>query len=165
VGFRAAFLLLTVPLLFAIHNLMAATGERLLVSSVIMTAALLLLAVSGLSHYFMLPSVWFLLITFAATLLLVRTSFEFVPHGVATKWLGAALVALLITEFFWVLSFLPLHFTATAGIMFALFYSFWTVYYYYLYNHLTIRRVQFHLLLTGAFVVVILLSTPWRILT
>jgi len=81
-----------------------------------------------------------------------------------TKWISAVCLGLALTEVFWAASFLPLHYSALGLLAFNVFYCAWTLCYYFLYNHLTVKKVQYHVVLALVFTALIMAVTPWQIL-
>jgi hypothetical protein len=162
---RGTFLLISVPIIFFFESLVGNMGQQLGWNEFILTMAGLLIGLFGLSFYFILPGVLYLVIVFAATTLVVRTSLELVPHSTMVKWVASMAIGLFATELFWVANFLPLHYSALAIITFNAVYVVWIVYYHYLYHTLTLRQIQFHLILALVLTVVIFFTTPWSIQT
>jgi hypothetical protein len=162
---RGAFLIAGVLLMYFFESLLGNPGEQLLFNEVLLTSGTVIMAIVGLSQYFLLPGVVYLSAMFVSIALITRASYEFVPHTEYVKWLCSLLIGLFITQVFWASSFLPLHYSALAIIMFNAFYLTWALFYYFLYHHLTPKKIQFHLILAGVFTVVIFLSTPWSILS
>jgi hypothetical protein len=163
---RGLFLLLGLPIIYLVEFLVGNSGQQLLMNETLITAFAIFMSVTQFSHTFAtVPQVVYLGICFAATLLLVRASYEAVPRPGPARWYSAAILALLTTELFWALSFLPLHFSALGLMMFNIFYFCWVLYYYALYDHLNVKQVQYHLALGIIFTAVILAVTPWKILT
>lgn len=163
---RGLFLLLGLPIIYLVEFLVGNSGQQFLLNETLLSAFGIFMALTSFSHTFAeVPGVVYLIICFVATLLLVRASYEAVPRPGPARWYSAAILALLTSEIFWVLSFLPLHFTALGLILFNVFYFCWVLYYYALYDHLNIKQVQYHLALAVIFTGLILLVTPWQILT
>lgn len=163
---RGLFLLLGLPIIYLVEFLVGNSGQQFLLNETLISAFAIFMALTSFSHTFVtLPFVVYLAICFSATLLLIRASYEAVPRPGPARWYSAAILALLTTEMFWVLSFLPLHFSALGLILFNVFYFCWVLYYYALYDHLNLKQVQYHIVLGIIFTALILVVTPWRILT
>ncbi len=163
---RGLFLLLGLPVIYLVELLIGNSGQQLLLNETLLTAFGIFMALTSFSHTFAaVPGVVYLAICFLATMILVRASYEAVPRPGPARWYAAAILALLTTEFFLALSFLPLHFSALGLILFNAFYFCWVLYYYALYDHLNIKQVQYHIALAVIFTALILLVTPWQILT
>lgn len=160
---RGLFLIASLPLIWFFESLIGNTGQQLGWNEFLLTAAALLISLFGFSYYFVLPGVVYLGIVFLSVAIVVRSSLELVPHEPLVKWVAAVVLGLFTTELFWATSFLPLHYTALAVFTFNILYVLWIIYYHYLYETLTRRQVQFHLILALILAVVMLLSTPWRI--
>jgi hypothetical protein len=163
---RGLFLLVGLPIIYIVEFLAGNSGQQFLLNETLVSAFGIFMALTAFSHTFAaIPGPAYLAICFVATLLLVRASYEAVPRPGAARWYSAAILALLTTEIFWALSFLPLHFTALGLILFNIFYFCWVLYYYALYDHLNIKQVQYHIALAVIFTGLILVVTPWKILT
>jgi hypothetical protein len=160
---RGLFLLVSLPIIFFFESLVGNTGQQLGWNEFLLTCAAVLLTLFGLSYYFNLPGILYLIAMFGAVTLVVRSSMELVPHQSIVKWIAAMALGLFATELFWGISFLPLHYTALAIFTFIVLYVLWIIYYHYLYQTLTRRQIQFHLLLALLLVIVMFLSTPWGI--
>ena len=162
---RGAFLLASVPIIFFFESLVGNMGQQLGWNEFLLTMGGLLIGLFGLSFYYILPGMVYLLVVFISTALVVRTSLELVPHNTLVKWVASLSLGLFATELFWVASFLPLHYSALAVVTFNALYVVWIVYYHYLYHTLTLRQIQFHLILALLLTAVMFLSTPWSIQT
>lgn len=160
---RGMFLLISLPIIFFFESLVGNTGQQLGWNEFLLTCAALLLTLFGASYYFLLPGVLYLFIVFLTVSILVRSSLELVPHPPLVRWVASLSIGLFATELFWVVSFLPLHYTALAIFTFNVLYVLWIIYYHYLYRTLTSKQVQFHLVLAIVLALVMLISTPWSI--
>jgi hypothetical protein len=161
---RALFLFASLPILFFFETLLENRGQQLAWNLFLLSLASLLLGLYGFNFYFPLNGLLYLLLLFAGVLVLVRVSVDSVPHSTNVKWLAALVLALFSAELFWVLQFLPLHFSVLAVINFNILYLLWAIYYHYLYQTLNAKQIQFNVLLALAFSIIILLSSPWSIL-
>ncbi len=161
---RGVFLLIGVPVIYLVERMIGNQGEQLLFNETLLSAFAGLMTITAFSHYYVLPSTLYLFITFAFMILLIRASFESMPQSNQVKWASAVCLALALAEVFWAASFLPLHYSALGLLAFNVFYCTWTLCYYFLYNHLTPKKIQFHVSLALIFTAVIAIVTPWRIL-
>lgn len=160
---RGLFLLIGLPIIFFFESLVGNTGQQLGWNEFLLTIAALLLTLFGFSYYFQLPGVLYLFIVFISVAVVVRSSLELVPHDSLVKWVASLALGLFTTELFWAISFLPLHYSALAIFTFNVLYVLWIIYYHYLYQTLTRKQVQFHLMLAFVLALVMLMSTPWSI--
>lgn len=160
---RGIFLLFSLPIIFFFEVLVGNTGQQLGFNEFLLTCAALLISLFGFSYYFVLPGVLYLFLVFISISVIVRSSLELVPHEPLVKWISSLALGLFATELFWVISFLPLHYTALAIFTFNVLYVLWIIYYHYLYKTLTWKQIQFHLILALTLGAVMLLSTPWSI--
>lgn len=101
---------------------------------------------------------------FFSSLLLARSFYDFIPQGPKTKWTVSVVLGLFSAELFWALTFLPLHYSALALILFCFFYFCLILNYYNLFQSLTLKKIQFHLLLIVAACGIAVLATPWKII-
>lgn len=161
---KVVFLLASIPVIFFFETLVENRGQQIAWNIFLLSSASLLLGLYGFNFYFPLNGFVYLLLLFVGTLLLVRVSVDSVPHTSNVKWLAALVLALFSAELFWVLQFLPLHFSVLAVINFNILYLLWAIYYHYLYQTLTAKQIQFNVLLALALSIIILLSSPWGIL-
>jgi hypothetical protein len=162
---RGIFLLVGLPVLYYVLYTTGNTGEQLLFNELVISAFGMFMLLAGFAQYFVRIGSWYVLVTFALTTLLCRATLELTPHGKRSKWLGSVIIGLVLAELFWALSFLPLHYSVLGFVLFVIFYALWSLYYYYLFNHLTVRKVQFHLGLSFIFIILVLLTTPWGIIS
>lgn len=160
---RGMFLLVSLPILFFFESLVGNMGQQLGWNEFLLTLAALMLSLFGFSYYFQLPGVILLLIVFISVTVVVRSSLELVPHPPLVRWVASLSLGLFATELFWVISFLPLHYSALAIFAFNVLYVLWIIYYHYLYRTLTRKQIQFHLILALILALVMLISTPWSI--
>ncbi len=161
---RGLFLLISIPVIFFFETLVANKGQQLGWNLFLLSLASLLVSLYGFNFYFPLSGLVYLALVFLGVLVLVRISLESVPHSTNVKWLAGLVLALFSAELFWVLQFLPLHFSVLGVINFNILYLLWAIYYHYLYQTLTQKQIQFNILLALALSIVILVSSPWTIL-
>lgn len=162
---RAVYIIFTLPILFFFEFLVGSKGQQILQNEFLISTAGLILVMFGFSSYFQLPGVIYMSIVFVITLLIVRTSFELVPHPTLVKWVSAISIGLFVSELFWVLNFLPLHYSALAMVCYVVVYILWVMFYQFLYHSLTNRQIQYHLILSLILISLILITTPWGIQT
>lgn len=161
---RGLFLLIGLPTGYWIENLLGNNGQFIIFNRVVIISFAGIMTIEALSSYYLVHSLVYLLTVFVFLTLLVRSFYESTPHLPSVKWTGTLLVSLLSTELFWVLSFLPFHYSALALMLFNLFYLIWSLNYYSLFNILTTRKIQYQVLITFVFIVLIILLSPWRVL-
>lgn len=161
---RGVYLVLSLPVVYVLEYVIANFSEQMLINQTLLTGFGLFQTAWGLQFYYKLTEGYIFLLQFVALFLLVRASFELVPHSVRLKTISALAISLFMSQLHWALSFWPLHYSALALIMFCLFYALWTLYYYALFNILTAKRVQFYLSFAAVAIALIVIVTPWRIL-
>lgn len=162
---RGAFLLAGLPILYFIEALVSGVGQQVLFNEVLLTAFGFFMTAAAVIQYYPSFGVGYSIIVFVLTAALCRASFEFTPLLPAHKLSSSLVIALFCTELFWALNFLPLHYSVLAMILFNAFYFCWALYYYSIFKHLTAKRVQFHLVLALLFIAVIVIASPWKIIT
>ncbi len=160
---RLAFIFASIPLIFIFETLVANKGQQLGWNLFLVSLASLCLGLYGFHYYFPLSGLVYLGLVFLGVAVLVRTTVESVPHETAVKWFASLVLGLFAAQIFWVLQFLPLHFSVLAILSFVILYLLWAIYYHYLYQSLTRRQIQFNLLLVIILSVIILISSPWTI--
>ncbi|HMQ02041.1 MAG TPA: hypothetical protein PKD79_03165 [Candidatus Doudnabacteria bacterium] len=160
---RTFLLLVGLILIFVFETLIANKGQQLGWNIFLISLAGLFLGLYGFHFYFPLSGLLYLGLIFLGTTMLVRVSVEAVPHSNQVKWFAALVLGLFAAQLFWITQFLPLHFSVLAIISFNVLYLLWTIYYHYLYQSLSRRQIQFHLLLVLILSGLILISTPWTI--
>ncbi len=162
---RGLFLLVGLPVLYYVLYTAGNIGEQLLFNELVVSAFGLFMLLASLAQYFARFGSWYVVVAFVLTILLTRATLEQTPQSLRSKWLGSTIIGLCMAELFWSLSFLPLHYSVLGFMLFVIFYALWSLYYYFLFNHLTVRKVQFHLGLSFIFIILVLLTTPWGILS
>ncbi len=102
---------------------------------------------------------------FVSSAVLTRSFYEFLPKSSKVKLVSSLCIGLFCSEFFWALSFLPFHFSILTLLLFNLFYLCLMLNYYFVFQTLTFKKLQFHLALIIACSALALIVTPWKILT
>ena len=162
---RTLFLFLSIMVIYLVQTNLGSSGEQLLLNEILITTFAFFLVSTGFSYYFInIPLVVFVVFISVGTLLIVRSYLEAIPGSSNSKWLTAISTTLFVAELFWLINFLPFHYTAAALLLFNCFYFFWSLLYYNSFNHLTWRKIQFHLLLLLIFATILLIVTPWKII-
>lgn len=181
-GLRGLFLVITVALISFFEYVLASFAENLLINQTLIVAFGFFVSLAAYCQYFpnliLLPFVrnfppawqfsmqpFYVAGVFFATLLLARSFFESIPQSSRVKLLNSVAIALFCTEVFWALTFLPLHYSALAILLFNLFYFCLILDYYYLFQILNFKKIQFHLVLIALCSSLVLFITPWRILS
>ncbi len=162
-GLKSLFLVISVFVVTFFELSLGSFSENILTSETILIAFGLFVSLAAFSEYF--PSFKFFAVTasFFAAGLLARSFYELVPKENYLKSISAIILGLLVSEFFWALTFLPFHFTVIGLILFNLFYFFTLINYYHFFNTLSFKKLQFHLILIVFTSAMVLLSTPWKL--
>lgn len=162
---RGGFLLVALPIIYFFELTLGNVGENILFNQVVLSAFGFFLSLAAATYYFInSPSYIYVLLICIFTTLLSRASFELIPVDYRTKWVYAFALGLFTTEVFWSVSFLPLHFAALGFFILDVFYFAWVLCYYFLFNNLTPKKIQFNTALLLIVLALILISTPLSIL-
>lgn len=178
---RGFFLITAFFVISVVELTLGNFAENLLLNETLIIAFGFFVALTGFGQYFPRVgnlTIWpllslklnfslqpvYLALVFAASALLSRAFYQFIPQSSATKLVAAIILGLFCSELYWAISFLPLHYSAQAVILLSLFYFCLILNYYYLFHTLTIKKIQFHLILILLACGVVVLATPWRII-
>ncbi len=166
---RALFLLLTVGIIFVFEMLLANYSENVMLSFSALTMFGFFIGIVGVGQYFPpLNSglIYFIYISliFSSVYLVSRSFYEFAPQPKKIKNVAAVILGLFSGQIFWALSFLPFHFSVLAALLFNAMFFCLALNYYYYFQTITFKKIQFHLLLLILTSGAVLLSTPWRII-
>jgi hypothetical protein len=166
---RALFLLLTVGIIFIFEMLLANYSENVMLSFSALTMFGFFIGIVGVGQYFPpLNSgiIYFIYISliFSAVYLISRSFYEFAPQPKKNKNAAAVILGLFSGQIFWALSFLPFHFSVLGTLLFNAMFFCLALNYYYYFQIITFKKIQFHLLLLILTCGAVLLSTPWRII-
>ncbi len=162
---QMAYMIVSVPILYLGQQLIAYTGETVLVTHTILTSFGILLAAAAGEFYFHAGSVVLTLVVFVCLFLLTRATYVFVPQTSTVRLASSLLVAFLATEVYASVLFLPFHYTVLGFCAFLVFYVLWLFTYYWQFGALTPQRVKLYLLVSAALLTALLLATPWQIMT
>jgi hypothetical protein len=163
-GLQLAFMLISAPVLFMAQQLVAFGGETVLITHTSLTAFGLLLMAASAEYYFHAGSVVLTAIVFVLLLILSRATFVFVPQTPQVRLVASLLVALLATQGYAAILFLPFHYSVLGFLSFLSFYLIWLMTYYWQYNVLTKQKIKFYGLFALILAAAVLLATPWRIM-
>lgn len=159
------YMVCSVPILYLGHVVVAYTSETVLISHTIVTSFALLLTAAAGEYYFKAGSLLLTTLVFVSLLILSRATYVFVPQQPAVRLSASLLVALFATECYAALLFLPFHYSVIGFLAFLVFYLIWLCVYYWQFNVLTPKKVQFYVLLALVLAAATLLATPWQIMS
>lgn len=162
-GIRGVFLLLSLPVVYLLEFLISNHGEHLIHAKVLLTMLVLIYSLVGFQYYYQVSTTLILLLSFVTVYLIVQGSFELVPTANNNKLLISLCIALFLTEFFWALMFLPFHYSVIALALFNFFYVCWSLTYYYLFNKISRKRIQFHVGLALFLTIFLIFLTQWSL--
>jgi len=167
---RSMFLIITVFVIAFFEAFIGKFAENLLINETLVIAFGAFLSI--FEAYFYAPfigkplvSFLYLLGFFLFVVLITRSFYEFAPKSVKIKWLASLIISLLSTEFLWALSFLYFHFSVLAFLLFNFYYFCLILNYYYYFNTLNAKKIQFHLAFIFFSSLLVLLATPWKIIS
>ena len=163
-GVRGLFLIASVLVITFCEFLVGATAENFFVNETLLIAFGIFCASAAFYQYAPAFGIYYVIGLFAGVGLLSRSFYEFLPVSGKTKIVGSLMLALFSAEVFWALSFLQFHFSALAFILFSVFYFLMSVSYYHIFQTLSFKKIQFHLYLVSACIILVLISTPWSLI-
>lgn len=163
-GVRGLFLISSVLLITFCEFLVGAKAENFFVNETLIIAFGIFCAFCAFYQYAPTYSIYYVIGMFVGSGLLARSFYEFLPISEKAKIVGSIMLALFCAQIFWALSFLHLHFSALAFVLFSIFYFLMTVSYYHVFHILSFKKIQFHLFLVSACIILVLISTPWSLI-
>lgn len=163
-GFRGLYLIITVGLISLGEIILGKEGENILLNETLIIAFGLFLTFSAFYQYIPGYSVVYAIGVFISVALLTRSFYEQLPQAGYSKLIGSVALGLFCSEIFWVLNFLPFHFSIQGVFLFNIFYLCLILNYYHQFHNLNLKKIQFHLFLITACSFVVLLFTPWNII-
>jgi hypothetical protein len=163
---RGLFLIIVVLLGSLFEIFLGNFAENIVLNETLVIAFGIFMSVSayGLQYFPGFQTLWLVLLFFGI-FLTTRSFYEFLPETSLGKLVSSLAIGLFCTQIFWAMTFLPFHYSASALMLFNIFYFCIILNYYYVFNTINIRKFQFHLGLLVACTVFIFLLTPWKILT
>ena len=163
-GLQGLFLLSAVLVIAFVEYFLGNFAENIILNETLVIGFGFFISITAGNMYFPGFHTYWLAAVFVATFLMCRSFYELVPHSERLKLISSFGIALLCSEFFWALAFLPFHFSSSGLILFNLFYFCIILNYYYIYKSLTDKKLQFHFMLMLICSIFIFLITPWKIL-
>lgn len=116
----------------------------------------------GLYLNFLVPLYWLMLAYLFTTLFVSYQHFSIILGGGTRKvWIYSFLLALVMTELIWVMSFWPFGYLTTGTIALILYYILWDIIETYFLNLLSRKRVVANVVLFSILIGLILLSSKW----
>jgi len=162
---RGLFLLVVVVLGSLFELFLGNFGENITLNETLVIAFGLFMSISAFALLYAPKfQTLYLAAIFLATFLTTRCFYEFIPQDGRQKLVPSLVIALFCTQLFWALTFLPLHYSASALMLFNIFYFCLILNYYQAFNTLSLRKFQLHLALMLACSGFIFLLTPWKII-
>ena len=162
---KGLFLISAVALGFVFEIFMGKFAENVVLNETLLVAFGMFMSVFAYALYYA-PAflTWYLAIIFVGSFLSIRSLYEFIPNINGSRLTASVAIALFMTQIFWTLTFLPLHYSADAIILFNAFYFCVILNYYYAFNNLNTRKFQLHFFIFMGINIFILVVTPWKIL-
>lgn len=163
-GFRITFLIITLPLFTFLFSTQFSIGEYIITNRMLLGSFFISLTLAGFSQYFRISSTWLLLAGLVLFIGLIRSTLVHIPHRHLVKTIASLVLGLAWVEWFWILTFLPVHYTAIGFILWITFYTAWVLYYHFLFHTLNARKFQFYIFVALFLLIMVLLATPWHVL-
>lgn len=155
------YALVTLPLFFLARILLSYGNETVIAAHTILTAAGLSVMPFALEQYLGFGNGILTLVIFAWEFLLSFFTFTLTPRSGKNRTFHALLIALLGTQVYVTLLFLPFRFT-TLGLMLLLaYYWLWTVVYNYMAGVLSAKKVKFYSILVTLLLLATIFFTNW----
>lgn len=126
----------------------------------LLSAFAIFVGIFALKHYFSLDTIWLLLITFFVTLLLIIQGFA--GFSLPSKRYFNFLIALIVTQAAWGITFWPTYFVVNAIVVFCIYYLLWIFSFSAFFGKLTRKKMIWQFALVGFVLVVTLTSAAWR---
>lgn len=161
---QTLYIFSSIPILYVGQQLVAYTGETVLITHTILTSFGITMGVVAGEYYFHASGLILSSLLFVVYFLLARATYVFVPQTSLVRFVASILVALCAVETYIAILYLPFHYTVVGFLAFLTFYLFWLLTYYWQFGVLTFARVKFYLLISLLFAGGLLLATPWRVL-
>ena len=163
---QISFLIISLILGYFVERLAASVGEDILFGRLIVTAFAFFISASAITnYYFKLPGIIVLSGVFIFTLALARVGYEQALINAPAKLVNALVVALLSVELFWVLSFLPFHYSVLGMMVFLCFFCIWQLNYYFIFERLHLNKIVLLVGLSVLFCALAFALTPWRLVS
>lgn len=142
------------------------TAQSLLHATLMASIFFFYCAVTGFFLNFAFPPLWFVMIIVGiVTTLVTYVSFLTVSREDQQRnFLYSSLVGFLLTEVFFVASFWPFGYLTTGALLTIGYFLFWEMALDAFLHTLSMRKIFFRIALLGVIILIVLLSTPWRIL-
>lgn len=161
---RGLFLISTVAIITFVEVILGAAAENILLNETLLIAFGLFLGLFGADYYFPSLQAWFTIGIFLSGALLSRSFYEFTPEPRKAKMVAAVIMGLFCSELYWALNFLHFYYSSLAVFLFLAFYFCLIINYYRIFHILNYKKLQFHLFLITCCAVLVLLTTPWKII-
>ena len=161
---RGLFLILTVAIITFVEIILGAAAENILLNETLLIAFGLFLALFGADYYFPSQQSFFTVGIFFSGALLARSFYEFTPEPAKAKTVSAIVMGLFCSELYWALNFLHFYYSSLAVFLFLVFYFCLIINYYRIFHILNYKKIQFHLFLILCCTVLVLLTTPWKVI-
>ena len=161
---KKLFLILIVPFGSFYEFFLGNYAESLVLSLNLFSAFFLFSAWSFANFNFPKYYPIYLCGVFFSAWIISRSFFEFLPHTNKVKNLVAVVLGLLCCEVYWAENFLPLYPGVLGFLLFNFFYFVLLMSYYYLFQVLNFKKIQFHLGLIALTTLLVFLATPLSVI-
>jgi hypothetical protein len=161
---RGVFLISAIFFITFSEILIGVNSENLVLVETLLTAFGQFFTLCALYIYAPTYGFYYVFAVFALSALLSRAYYDLIPQSANIKFITSLVIGLFCAEIFWALNFLPGYFSATAFLLFSIFYFCITINYYHFFQTLSFKKIQFHLLLIVFSSALVLISAPWSII-
>lgn len=161
---KGVFLIITVVLGSLFEIFLGKFSENVVLNESLLTSFGVFMVVSAYNFYFPAFHNIYLLAVLAASFIITRSYFDFIPSTDRYKSVMSLVIGLFMVELFWALSFLPFHYSALGLLLFNAYYFCIVLTFYAVFNTLNIKKLKFHAWLLTVCTMLVLIATPWRII-
>ena len=156
------FLIFSIAVIYFVETNILLVSEQVNFLITLLSYFGISMALAAANFYFLQRGALALALLGAATFLIARSSFDYVPQPDQRKNFFSVFLALSLVELAWALGFLPFHYSIFSLVLLNVFYCLWILVYYHLFNNLSAKKVSFHILLSGIIIIIAFISTPWK---
>ncbi len=160
------FFIIALPAIYFQQSLIANGSESLLSTRFILLSAPFFLAISAAANfYFKISGALYIAVVFIFCFFVTRGTYEYTPLGERAKYLNALVVSVITCQLVWALAFLPFHYSVLGLIAFFFYYFIWQLDYSSIFKTFNLKKALFTGSLLLVLVILLLLSTPWSVLS
>ncbi len=159
---RMMFLIVSFFVVWFFEYALGNFSENLLFNETLLSAFGFFVFLAATRFYYSFSGWLTTALGFGFCILLGRAFFEICPKNNSVKWLTTLVLALLVSEIYWATSFLPPHFSVLGFLAFNVFFLGLVFNYFYFFQSLNYKKVQFYLTIFAFSTALLFLVTPWQ---